>query len=635
MATVVDNFSCDGITYTVTVEIDQSITVDLFGGTVPPANLSAACMMARGYLEDQEIQQICLAPLFTDVDPNLDDLYSVRATAFYPYVNLVLLETDSASCPICVIIGSTTVINETASGLNDGQITVNTTTAGPYEYSLNGGTFQAGNVFSNLSPGPYTLVIREQATPLCNITLFTQVQAGSGIFDPLLTGTDVSIPSGSDGSIITTITGGSGNFTFAWADGPITQNRFNLTSGSYSVVITDTVTTIMLSSTILISEPEFVRPPAFFEVSPAMSIQMAITETVSGCTVFTTHDNVLYNSQNIPGYTIDCYYQKYQRCDSTKIQWRSNYNSNNASITDRDGTLVQSLTPVLKVENVGLTDSFNGFIKDNGNNTTQVFFDDLIFPDVNVDDVIEIVTPVSDAGRYRVISTGFDATEGKNFAVVNLSYTSMNPQETASYLLDIAQVDFNVYEADINFGSLASGLYQVKIEVEDDDYENKTALSELIHVAESHPGTNVIRYKNFDNSFLLDYTGGFENIIRIESYFFKRIPGGEEQTHIDGTRDVKVNAKFFRFTLLEILQVPPWMHEKITLAISHDFMSVNGVEHATSDFYEPDYIDLYGLSSGSIRLKQVGFMNEFNTDDVGSVAEGQGFLIVDGGFLRL
>ncbi len=51
--------------------------------------------------------------------------------------------------------------------------------------------------------------------------------------------TDASCPDTRDGSIILTITGGSGALRYLWNDGATTQNRTGLAAGSYSVEITD------------------------------------------------------------------------------------------------------------------------------------------------------------------------------------------------------------------------------------------------------------------------------------------------------------------------------------------------------------------------------------------------------------
>lgn len=57
-----------------------------------------------------------------------------------------------------------TVIQDALNGQNNGRITINVTSPGTYEYSLNGLTFQLSNEFNNLFPGHYTIYVRNRST---------------------------------------------------------------------------------------------------------------------------------------------------------------------------------------------------------------------------------------------------------------------------------------------------------------------------------------------------------------------------------------------------------------------------------------------------------------------------------------
>src|SRR5262249_32277557 len=50
---------------------------------------------------------------------------------------------------------------------------------------------------------------------------------------------DVSCNGGTDGSIDITVTGGKTPYTFAWSDGPTSEDRSGLAAGTYTVTVTD------------------------------------------------------------------------------------------------------------------------------------------------------------------------------------------------------------------------------------------------------------------------------------------------------------------------------------------------------------------------------------------------------------
>ncbi len=128
----------------------------------------------------------------------------------------------------------------TCNGSNDGTITV-TATGGtaPLEFSIDGGTnFQSTQLFSNLSPGNYSVVISDaNGCTISSPVVISEPVSISASF----TSTDASCGN-SDGTITVTAIGGSGALQYSIDNGASFQSSINFNSllaGSYNIIIRD------------------------------------------------------------------------------------------------------------------------------------------------------------------------------------------------------------------------------------------------------------------------------------------------------------------------------------------------------------------------------------------------------------
>ena len=106
----------------------------------------------------------------------------------------------------------------------------------PYMFSLNGGTYQASGSFSNLTAATYTISVQDANLCIASITVAITEPEALSIAS---TTVDASCPDIEDGSITLTITGGKLPYTTLWVDNVITQDRTNIPTGNYRVVVTD------------------------------------------------------------------------------------------------------------------------------------------------------------------------------------------------------------------------------------------------------------------------------------------------------------------------------------------------------------------------------------------------------------
>ncbi|MBW8050709.1 MAG: hypothetical protein FVQ77_10310, partial [Cytophagales bacterium] len=132
---------------------------------------------------------------------------------------------------------------------------VDVTVAGdfpPFTYSWNTG--ETTEDISNIGAGTYTLSATDSNG--CTSTADFLVQNISSMVLSATAGY-VTCNGSSDGSIDLTVSSGVIPYTFAWDNGPITEDIFGLTAGNYTVTVTDSVGCISLK-TITITQPDVV-----------------------------------------------------------------------------------------------------------------------------------------------------------------------------------------------------------------------------------------------------------------------------------------------------------------------------------------------------------------------------------------
>jgi hypothetical protein len=168
---------------------------------------------------------------------------------------------DSHSCGP-VTQGSLTIIDPVALGGSitahtdilcfgalTGSITATATNGtSPYQYSIDGGSYQASGTFNGLAAGSHTVTVQDINGCTYPITSYILTQPASGVTGSA-SKTDVSCKGDATGSAIITASGGTANYTYTIDDATITPTTvgpiagsatFNLLKAkSYVVTITD------------------------------------------------------------------------------------------------------------------------------------------------------------------------------------------------------------------------------------------------------------------------------------------------------------------------------------------------------------------------------------------------------------
>lgn len=186
--------------------------------------------------------------------------------------DVIITDANSCSSPLYAgfVVNSGLVYDLSVSstpascgGVNDGTVTVNSTTGGtaPFEYSIDGGTFQSSATFTGIGVGNHSVTARDASGCLSNP--FDVTVGSSVVITSTNTPSPVTVCLGSDGAInITGISGGTGPYDLSIDNGvsfpvtDVTSNNFTgLVAGTYNVVIRDNAGCLSVPASVTVAAP--------------------------------------------------------------------------------------------------------------------------------------------------------------------------------------------------------------------------------------------------------------------------------------------------------------------------------------------------------------------------------------------
>ena len=160
-----------------------------------------------------------------------------------------LLPCNPNPCPT-ITVSLTGISNVTCYGLSDGEATASATGGtAPYTYSWMPGNL-SGASQTNLVAGTYTITATDAMNCTGDTTLTITQPDQILVNAQNITGTQCG---GATGAIEVSVSGGSGNYTYAWnPNAGVGTYIQNLAGGSYSVVVTDQATGCSANATYIV-----------------------------------------------------------------------------------------------------------------------------------------------------------------------------------------------------------------------------------------------------------------------------------------------------------------------------------------------------------------------------------------------
>lgn len=186
--------------------------------------------------------------------------YEVVATDAYgcTFTESVLITVIDCTIPCNLNASLTNSMDVTCSDSSNGTAEITATgqaggQTGDVSYELDGTITQMndGN-FAGLSAGPHQVVVTDDN--LCVVIVDFVIDAPESMA-LLLTPSDISCNGANDGSIISSVAGGNGNYSYLWSDGSTASGLNNLSAQTYSVTVTD-LNGCSVEDMVTINEPD-------------------------------------------------------------------------------------------------------------------------------------------------------------------------------------------------------------------------------------------------------------------------------------------------------------------------------------------------------------------------------------------
>ncbi len=184
-----------------------------------------------------------------DISGRLAGTYTVTVT---DALNSTVTAQATISQPNAALFISGTATPEIVPPGNNGSITT-TTTGGTQNYSYTWNQPGIGNTGTavGLSTGNYIITVTDANGCTASTGIIPVPQTSTFQIQPTII--NASCGSTANGAINLTISGGSGDFTFVWSPNVgTTQNVTNLLQGTYQVTVTDNVSTVQTTATIIV-----------------------------------------------------------------------------------------------------------------------------------------------------------------------------------------------------------------------------------------------------------------------------------------------------------------------------------------------------------------------------------------------
>lgn len=394
------------------------------------------------------------------------------------------------------------------------------------------------------------------------------------------------------------------------------------------------------------SVTEFGIYSPYFYISKSNSFRFANRITWGDSANYKTDENTL-------SHEVDCEIpyteiQQFQSADIITTQFKSNYETNVATIVKSDLSEV-NVPVVKKSSNIGVKDKRDAFKYDLGNGKTGLYF--------MAGNVYDYTTGLAtdthflngslpewaSVGNYFKIGTSwflieeifFDEAKNADVLVFSNTYTGADVAVIAASVFN--RFNYEVYEFTIDMVDYIDQYFQVSINNTDDHFTEIIHLSEMIWCKVKHENVLEIKYSNSSNTDIF-YGTGIENLIRQQYTYFKGKSDEDSEVHKTDTNSVLLNADVYEVDEIVFEPVTKEIWRKLVLALSHENVTINGVGYVKNGNFNTEgpleRSNLYVLTATMIKTGSVyTSQSSGGMDFDGSAVAVPGLIQTDNGFV--
>ncbi|OFX17846.1 MAG: hypothetical protein A2033_05465, partial [Bacteroidetes bacterium GWA2_31_9] len=223
---------------------------------------------------------------FTYLWSNGSTTQSITGLAAGPYT---VTATDNKGCtktytatitqPSALSVTLNTKTNVLCNGGNGGAIDI-TVSGGTAPYTYNWSNASTSEDISGLTAGNYAITVTDAGS--CTFVYNTSISQPSVLSASVTNQQNVSCFNGTDGNVIVSVVGGTAPFTYSWSNTATTKDIYSVSSGTYTLTITD-ANACQANLTATVSEPAEIQvSSSIVNVSCNGNSDGAVNITVSG-----------------------------------------------------------------------------------------------------------------------------------------------------------------------------------------------------------------------------------------------------------------------------------------------------------------------------------------------------------------
>jgi len=365
-----------------------------------------------------------------------------------------------------------------------------------------------------------------------------------------------------------------------------TDNTFSgQTNGSYTAYVRDQFGCVV-SKAYEVTDSGTRDPFIFLSRSNFLSFAECVD--TDGCSTHTNDDNSLAIN-SLVGSKAYTDFHVVQQCDTTKTQFKSNYDNISGVVRHEDGT-EDALALVQQSSNLSRYYALDCKMYNYGNGLTGLYFtsgdtyDESLVDNGdfelngNVPDFAEIgnIIEVVGVGTFFITDVTFDSNLQRKVILFENSYTGAVADQIVRSTYDL--LDYEIWEFQIDWSGYDEGCYDVVITFEDTINDTVIIQSENIYVKETWEGTlKLIWYNNENNNQDIFYIYGLQHEGRFRYTEIRGLIDDEVEPNITDLSAYLSDSTLVDGNTIEFDAMPRNMALTLAIALSTEHLFINDI----------------------------------------------------------